>query len=269
MLNTGHKSECSFIIPLPEQFDIPERAGFSIRFWIRFFYGQVKVIQNDSNPNKELQRRLVFMIRMGRSSKTEPQTSSAPESYQGQSTNSSFQQTNEVSGGRITSDSEAMARDIKDGRLSGFIGHGTVLTGEASFQAMLRIDGHLTGQIMSESGTLIVGATGKVDANIIVAAAVINGTVNGDIIVSEKLEFGRTARVIGNVQTPRLLIEDGAVFEGGCTMLKAKEAIEKRDSEMNSQSSADKFSAFQVNGYDERDLTGYEADTEENKSVVS
>jgi cytoskeletal protein CcmA (bactofilin family) len=121
-----------------------------------------------------------------------------------------------------------MARDIKEGRLSGYVGNGTVLTGETSFQAMLRIDGHLTGRIASDSGTLIVGSTGRVDANITVAQAIISGTVNGDIVATEKLELTRTAKVIGNVQAPRLVIDDGAVFEGGCTMLKAKEAADKR-----------------------------------------
>ena len=78
------------------------------------------------------------------------------------------------------SDVDSMARDIQEGRLSGYVGNGTVLTGETSFQAMLRIDGHLTGRISSESGTLIVGASGRVDANIAVASAIVSGTVNGD-----------------------------------------------------------------------------------------
>jgi cytoskeletal protein CcmA (bactofilin family) len=126
------------------------------------------------------------------------------------------------------SDSESMARDIKEGRLSGYVGNGTVLTGETSFQAMLRIDGHLTGRIASESGTLIVGASGRVDANVTVASAIISGTVNGDVVATEKLELTRTARVIGNIQTPRLVIEDGAIFEGSSAMLKAKETSDKR-----------------------------------------
>jgi cytoskeletal protein CcmA (bactofilin family) len=130
---------------------------------------------------------------------------------------------------RSSTDSETMARDIKEGRLSGYVGNGTVLTGETSFQAMLRIDGHLTGKVSSESGTLIVGSSGRVDANVVVASAVISGTVNGDIVAGEKLELTRTARVVGNIQTPRLVIEDGAVFEGGSTMLKAKESLDKRN----------------------------------------
>jgi cytoskeletal protein CcmA (bactofilin family) len=170
------------------------------------------------------------MIRMGRSS-TREQSNEAP-SYQEQPTNSNnfYQYSSEPTPPtHAVSDSESMARDIKEGRLSGYVGNGTVLTGETSFQAMLRIDGHLTGRVSSESGTLIVGATGKVDANIAVAAAIISGTVNGDIVATEKLELGRSARVIGNIQTPRLVIEDGAVFEGGCTMLKAKDALDKRN----------------------------------------
>ncbi|MGH7784267.1 MAG: hypothetical protein ACREO5_10555, partial [Candidatus Binatia bacterium] len=48
---------------------------------------------------------------------------------------------------RVVSDSESIARDIKEGRLSGFVGHGTTLTGETNFQMMLRVDGHLTGTV--------------------------------------------------------------------------------------------------------------------------
>lgn len=174
------------------------------------------------------------MIRMGRSSSKE-QANETP-NYQQEQTNSYYQQqytgeTQPAPSSRAVSDSESMARDIKEGRLSGYVGNGTVLTGETDFQAMLRIDGHLTGRITSENGTLIIGSSGRVDANIAVAAAVISGTVNGDIIAAEKLELGRTARVLGNIQTPRLVIEDGAIFEGACTMLKAKESLEKRSAQ--------------------------------------
>ena len=196
------------------------------------------------------------MIRMGRSSKTELPTNDVAESYQAQtySSDTSYQYNNETSSQRAITDSETMARDIKEGRLSGFVGHGTVLTGETTFQAMLRVDGHLTGQIMSENGTLIIGATGQVDANIMVSAAVINGTVNGDIIATDKLEFGRTARVVGNIQTPRLLIEDGAILEGSCTMLKAKEAAEKRKTGTNSQPANNELSSYKMNEFDEDEV---------------
>lgn len=128
---------------------------------------------------------------------------------------------------RAVTESESLARDIKEGLLSGFVGNGTSLTGEANFKGMLRVDGHLSGQVRSEGGTLIVGNNGQVDADIEVAVATIHGTVNGDINATQRLELGRAAKVNGNIQTPSLVIEQGAVFEGNCKMVQQKAAAEK------------------------------------------
>lgn len=180
------------------------------------------------------------MIRMGRNSKSEtsdapefqssyPQTQSSPSALYGSET------PNTVS--RPATDSENIARDIKDGKLSGFVGHGTSLTGDTSFQMMLRVDGHLTGTVTSDGGTLIVGNNGQLDANVSVGIAQINGTINGDVTATERIQLGRTARVVGNIATPKLIIEDGAIFEGSCTMMKAREAQEKQAASVSSASS--------------------------------
>ena len=137
-------------------------------------------------------------------------------------------QADSTSSSRAVTESESLARDIKEGLLSGFVGNGTALTGEASFKGMLRVDGHLSGKVNSEGGTLIVGNNGQVDADIEVAIATIHGTVNGDIIASQRLELGRAAKVNGNIQTPSLVIEQGAVFEGSCRMVQLKTAMEKQ-----------------------------------------
>jgi cytoskeletal protein CcmA (bactofilin family) len=129
-----------------------------------------------------------------------------------------------ASGARAMTESETLAREIKEGNLSGFVGSGTIVTGEANFKAMMRVDGQLSGRITSSSGTLIVGANGKVDANIEVAVAMIHGTVNGDIIASQRLELGRAAKLTGNIQTASLMIEPGALFEGSCKMIKVSAA---------------------------------------------
>jgi cytoskeletal protein CcmA (bactofilin family) len=92
---------------------------------------------------------------------------------------------------------------------------------------MMRVDGHFSGRISSTSGTLIVGNNGTVDANIEVAVAVIHGAINGDIIATQRLELGRAARVHGNIQTPSLVIEQGAIFEGSCKMVQMQSAAEK------------------------------------------
>ena len=140
---------------------------------------------------------------------------------------------------RAMTESETLARDIKEGTLSGFVGGGTVVTGEANFKAMMRVDGHLSGRVSSTSGTLIVGANGKVDANIEVAVAVIHGTINGDIIATQRLELGRAAKVNGNIQTPSLIIEQGAVFEGSCKMLQMAASADKAKKEIKREEPLD------------------------------
>ena len=126
--------------------------------------------------------------------------------------------------GKALTESENIAREIKDGSLSGFVGSGTVITGEASFKSMLRVDGRFSGRITSTTGTLIVGAGGQVDANVEVSVATIHGVVNGDIIAGQRIELGRAAKLNGNIQTPSLMIEQGAVFEGSCKMVQQKAA---------------------------------------------
>jgi cytoskeletal protein CcmA (bactofilin family) len=119
---------------------------------------------------------------------------------------------------RAVTESEALARDLREGVVSGFVGAGTDVSGDAEFKGMLRIDGRFTGRVRSEKGSLIVSAGGVVEANIEVASAKINGTVKGDITATGRVEFGRSARVHGNIQTPALVIEEGALFEGSCRM---------------------------------------------------
>src|SRR6059036_2193469 len=109
------------------------------------------------------------MIRMGRGRGDEPETTGYQPQTSGVSANP-YSTEPQPSGTRAISESDSMARDIKEGRLSGFVGHGTTLTGETEFHAMLRVDGHLIGTVSSENGTLIIGTNGQVDANVTVAA---------------------------------------------------------------------------------------------------
>jgi cytoskeletal protein CcmA (bactofilin family) len=145
---------------------------------------------------------------------------------------------------RAVTESESLARDIKEGTLTGFVGNGTTLTGEANFKGMLRVDGGLSGRVASTDGTLIVSTNGRVDANVEVAVAQIYGTVNGDIIATKRIEMGRVAKVTGNIQTPALVIENGAVFEGSCRMVQLKEQAERgTDAPTSSASSASSSSS--------------------------
>lgn len=140
---------------------------------------------------------------------------------------------------RAVMESESLAREIKDGSMSGFVGGGTTLSGEVAFKGMLRVDGHLTGSILSEKGTLIVSSGGRVDANINVAVAKINGAIHGDITASERIELGRTAQVYGDIKTSALIIEQGAVFDGSCRMSDVKGANGKESARDKSRATAE------------------------------
>ena len=172
------------------------------------------------------------MLRMGKNpedkSQTQPDTDQPARSYTPYQNNEAYRPMPEAATTtKALTESETIAREIKDGSLSGFVGSGTIITGEASFKSMLRVDGRYSGRITSTGGALIVGAGGQVDANIEVAVATIHGIVNGDIIASERVELGRAAKLNGNIQTPSLIIEQGATFEGTCKMTQQKAAAEK------------------------------------------
>ena len=102
----------------------------------------------------------------------------------------------------------------------GFVGDVVNFTGEVCFKSMLRIDGHFSGDITSQHGTLIVSTGAEVTKAVIkVAVAKINGTVEGDILASKELVLGRTANVKGQVTAPALVVEEGAQFNGLCRRL--------------------------------------------------
>lgn len=207
---------------------------------------------------------------MGRNSKTEQPD--APD-YQSSSPTSqtSYQygadQPNTVS--KPTTDSESIARDIKEGKLSGFVGHGTSLSGDTTFQMMLRVDGHLTGTVSSDGGTLIVGNSGQLDANVSVGTANINGTINGDVAASEKIHLGRTGKVVGNITTPKLVIEDGALFEGSCSMVNAREteqaSIPAPTETQYQASSYSSYSSSSTTTADDDDVTGSVEDDDDDE----
>lgn len=164
------------------------------------------------------------------SEKQEVSPYNTPRTYQGTTAETKSEPDFSSATPRAKTESESIARELKEGNLSGFVGSGTVVTGEANFKSLMRVDGHLSGRITSSDGTLMVGANGKVDANIEVAIAMIQGTVNGDIIASQRLEIGRAGKVSGNIQTPSLVIEQGALFEGSCKMVKMSAATSKTKS---------------------------------------
>lgn len=100
----------------------------------------------------------------------------------------------------------------------GWIGRGIEVKGDITFADRLQVDGKTNGKLTSDSGTLIVGESGQIEAQIDVGVCVVHGSVQGNLIARSKLEIRRTGRVHGDVITPVLLVEEGAVFNGAIRM---------------------------------------------------
>ena len=90
------------------------------------------------------------------------------------------------------------------------------------FAEELRVDGRIDGKIVSESGRLLVGETGYVEAEIRVGGASISGTVSGTLLATKRVEIHSTGKFYGNIHCPALIIEEGAVFEGNCAMASSR-----------------------------------------------
>ena len=101
--------------------------------------------------------------------------------------------------------------------LNGFLDRGSRLNGELHFESSFRIDGRFEGKIAS-SGRLIVGEGGEVQGDIHVRHVTVSGVVRGTLAADEQIHIASGGRVEADLDTPSLVIEDGAIFEGRCTM---------------------------------------------------
>jgi cytoskeletal protein CcmA (bactofilin family) len=106
--------------------------------------------------------------------------------------------------------------------LVGYLYKGSRVSGHLSFQGPARIDGIVDGEIQCQ-GALTIGESAEVKAKITAQLVVIHGKVEGNVSAKEKIELVAPARLIGNIDTPRLIIAEGVVFDGDCSMGVAKQ----------------------------------------------
>ncbi|MCO6431278.1 MAG: polymer-forming cytoskeletal protein [Deltaproteobacteria bacterium] len=103
------------------------------------------------------------------------------------------------------------------GKLEAFLGKGSKVVGNLTFSGPVELDGHVEGEIVAQD-KLTVGESAVVNAKIMGGEVIIKGTVNGDVSASKRLSVRRPARIIGNISTSNLSIEEGVIFEGKCIM---------------------------------------------------
>lgn len=97
------------------------------------------------------------------------------------------------------------------------IGVGTDIIGDISTNGDIRFEGTLSGNLKTK-GKVVVGETGSIKGELNCKNAVIEGSIEGKVFVSELLTLKATATAKGDIITQRLAIEPGARFSGHCDM---------------------------------------------------
>lgn len=104
-----------------------------------------------------------------------------------------------------------------DAFINSIIGEGTRFKGEFDLNGLLRIDGDFTGVIRTK-GKVLVGQNGRAECTLHAGTVVIGGVVRGEVFSTEKVIILSTGLMLGNVTTPRLIVEEGVILNGSCTI---------------------------------------------------
>src|SRR5690606_26141905 len=94
---------------------------------------------------------------------------------------------------------------------------GTVFEGTFQARSDVRISGRVVGKVQSD-GKVIVAQEGVIEGEVVAASADVAGQIQGDVRITDRLVLKSSARVEGNIWTGRLVMEEGATFDGKCVM---------------------------------------------------
>jgi cytoskeletal protein CcmA (bactofilin family) len=119
-------------------------------------------------------------------------------------------------------------RKERNDEIQSILAEGAEFNGELSFTHGLRVDGVVRGKVKADA-CLFIGPAGKVEAEVSIRRALINGEFRGAIHAADRVEIHREGRVYGDLYTPCLIIEAGATFDGKCNMSEEKAAALDQD----------------------------------------
>jgi cytoskeletal protein CcmA (bactofilin family) len=111
--------------------------------------------------------------------------------------------------------------------ITAFLGKGTEFKGVLSFEGTIRVDGKVDGEVISKD-TLIAGDGAYLHGEITIGTLISSGKVFGNINASQKVHILAPGTIQGNIKTPRLIIEEGVLFDGKCEMASEKKASEQK-----------------------------------------
>jgi len=103
------------------------------------------------------------------------------------------------------------------GDVNAYLGKGSRVSGKLNFDGAVRVDGQVEGEISAQD-TLIIGERAVVTAQINGNTIIIKGKVTGDINARKRVEIRAPGKLYGNIVTPSLVIHEGVIFEGHCSM---------------------------------------------------
>jgi cytoskeletal protein CcmA (bactofilin family) len=98
-----------------------------------------------------------------------------------------------------------------------YLDRGSKISGKISFEGPARIDGEVDGEIVAKD-SITIGESAVVTAHIRAASVSVAGKVSGDIVASQRIDIRPSAKVSGNITAPVLSVQEGALFEGHCSM---------------------------------------------------
>lgn len=88
------------------------------------------------------------------------------------------------------------------------------IKGEVSGADDVLIDGQVQGKINFSGQKVIIGKSGRVDADLLGRIVILEGQLKGNVVAEEKIVVRESAVVWGNLAAPRMVVEDGASFQG-------------------------------------------------------
>jgi cytoskeletal protein CcmA (bactofilin family) len=107
-----------------------------------------------------------------------------------------------------------------DPRNTATIGKAVKIVGQIFTKEDLNVDGDVEGTIESTDNKVTIGTTGRVQASVKAREVVIFGQVQGNVEAADKVDIRREAKLVGDITTARISIEDGALFKGSIDIRK-------------------------------------------------
>jgi cytoskeletal protein CcmA (bactofilin family) len=107
---------------------------------------------------------------------------------------------------------------------SATIGKAVRVVGQIYSKEDLFVDGDLEGTVEALEHKLTIGPNGTVHASVKAREVVALGTIQGNVEATDKIEIRKDAKLVGDIKTARIIIEDGAYFKGSIDIVKAEPA---------------------------------------------